>query len=198
MPVGELKAALRREVMARRRAVHAARGNEAAFALAVRICKEISAKGKKVAGYWPLGDEIDCRPALTALKTAGAEVALPVVAGQGQVLIFRAWSPGDVLDPGPFGTAHPGTRAAIVAPTLLLLPLIAFDATGHRLGYGAGYYDRTVAALRRERPILAVGIAYDEQEVDAVPADLHDQRMDAVITDTRMLCFNEALNLQGS
>lgn len=198
VPVDELKAALRREVMARRRAVHAARGNEAAFALAVRICKELTPKGNKIAGYWPLGDEIDCRPALTALDTAGAEVALPVVAGQGQVLIFRSWSPGDTLDPGPFGTAHPGTRAAIIAPLVLLLPLIAFDARGHRLGYGAGYYDRTIAALRRERSILTVGIAYDAQEVDAVPNNVHDQCMDAVITEARSLCFNEAFKCQGS
>ncbi len=198
VPVDQLKAALRREVMARRRAVHTARGNEASFALAVRLWKEIKANGNKIAGYWPLGDEVDCRPALTALKTAGAEVALPVVAGQGQVLLFRSWSPGDALESGPFGTAHPTTRAAIVAPFVLLLPLIAFDARGHRLGYGAGYYDRTIAALRRDRGILAVGIAYDEQQVDAVPSDVHDQRMDAVITDQRTLCFNEAFRSQGS
>lgn len=197
-PYPELKAVMRRDVLARRRAVHAARGNEAAFALAVRVCQEVTARGNKIAGYWPIGDEIDCRPALSALKTAGAEVALPVVAGQGQVLLFRSWSPGDTLEPGPFGTAHPATRAAIVAPAVLLLPLIAFDATGHRLGYGAGYYDRTVAALRRERGVLTVGIAYDEQEVGAIPADVHDQRMDAVITDRRTLCFNDALRPQGS
>ncbi len=188
----ELKAAQRRDLMARRRGVHAARKDQAAADLAARVATEIPTAGNTIAGYWPLGDEIDCRPALAVLKAAGAGVALPVVAGQGQVLLFRSWCPGDQLEPGPFGTAHPTPRATVVAPNILLLPLIAFDATGHRLGYGAGYYDRTVAALRKDRQILVVGIAYDEQEVAAVPTDRHDQRMDAVITDRRTLVVNEA------
>ena len=188
----ELKSAQRRDVMARRRAVHGARKDHAGADLAARVLAEIPSQNNIIAGYWPLGDEIDCRPALAALKAAGAEVALPVVAGQGQVLLFRSWCPGDQLQPGPFGTAHPTPRAAVVTPTVLLLPLIAFDATGHRLGYGAGYYDRTVGALRKDRAILVVGIAYDEQEVPAVPADRHDQRMDAIITDRRTLAVSEA------
>jgi len=193
VPAAELKAKLRRVVMARRRETHIVRHKMAAADLAKRLVADISPKGKTIAGYWPLGDELDCRPALEALLATGAAVALPVVAGQGQVLIFRNWTPGDALDPGPFGTVHPTARAAMVAPNVLLLPLIAFDQTGHRLGYGAGYYDRTVAALRQSSQILTIGIAYDEQEVEAVPVDNHDQRMDAVITDRRTLWFNGAL-----
>lgn len=183
---------MRRAVLLQRRAAHVARGPRAALDLARRVTAEVPAQNSIIAGYWPLGDEIDCRPALETFKEAGAEVALPVVAGQGQVLIFRAWSPGDPLDSGPFGTAHPTVRAAVVTPTLLLLPLIAFDATGQRLGYGAGYYDRTVAALRKGPGVNVIGVAYDEQEVAAVPVDGHDQRMDAVMTDSRTLWFNEA------
>ena len=190
-----LKAAMRRAVLAQRRVAHAARGPRAAEDLARRVTAEVAAAGNKIAGYWPLGDEIDCRPTLAGLKHAGADVALPVVAGQGQVLIFRAWAPGDALESGPFGTAHPSGRAAVVAPDILLLPLIAFDATGQRLGYGAGYYDRTVAALRKERGVTVIGVAYDEQEVAAVPVDGHDQSMDAVMTDSRTVWFNTAAKL---
>ena len=191
--VADQKSALRRLALAKRKETHGLRKHDAAKAVCRRLVAEVAPKNKIIAGYWPLGDELDCRPVLEALKAHGADVALPVVAGQGQVLIFRAWRPGDTLDPGPFGTAHPGLRAPVVAPTILLLPLVAFDGTGHRLGYGAGYYDRTVARLRTERSVMAIGIAYDEQEVEAVPTDGHDQRMDAVMTDRRTIWFNESM-----
>ncbi len=190
--MAELKAALRRVAITRRREIHAVQKDHAATALAQRIVEGIAPHESKIAGYWPLGDEIDCRPALEALKARGAEVSLPVVAGQGQVLIFRAWSPGDVLVSGPLGTVHPAPRALMVTPNLLLLPLLAFDALGHRLGYGAGYYDRTVAALREDRKIRAVGVAYDDQEVGAVPTDGYDQPLDAIITDRRTMWFDKA------
>ena len=191
----DLKAQLRRTVMARRKEVHAQEGGKAAADVQRRVCEAIPSKGQKIAGYWPLGCEIDCRPALEGLINNGAQVGLPVVAGQGQVLIFRCWQPGVILDVGPFGTWHPTPRAPLLAPTVLLLPLIAFDNTGHRLGYGAGYYDRTIAALRQDRALLMIGIAYDAQEVEVVPVDSHDQRMDAVITERRTLWFNEAARL---
>lgn len=195
--LSERKAQLRRAVLQRRKGAHGARATDAAAALTVRALTAFQSQELSIAGYWPLGDEIDCRPLLAALKSTGAQVALPVVAGQGQVLIFRIWTPGDALDQGPFGTAHPGIRAPIVVPRVLFVPLIAFDAAGNRLGYGAGYYDRTIAAFRRgamnqEGAITAIGLAYDEQEVDAVPAEAHDQRLDAVMTDRRTLWFNEA------
>ena len=184
------KAALRRLVMGRRKTLHAEKGPAAAASIARRVLEEVHPVQKRVAGYWPIGDEIDPRPALEAVIGAGGEAALPVVAGQGQVLIFRQWNRGDPLDPGPFGTAHPNPRAPAVTPDILLLPLIAYDNTGHRLGYGAGYYDRTVEALRAKHGIVVIGLAYDEQEIDAVPAGRHDQRLDAIITDRRTLWFN--------
>jgi len=190
VPVADRKTALRREVLARRRAIHEAAAAAAAAALAARIVGEIHDAENSIAGYWPLGDEIDCRPALEALDAKGCEVVLPVTAGQGQVLIFRRWSPGDVLEPGPFGTMHPGARAPLMCPKVLLLPLIAFDLQGHRLGYGAGYYDRTVAHLRQQHDVTVIGIAYDQQEVAEVPVGPHDQRMDAVMTESRSLWFN--------
>lgn len=195
--LSERKTQLRRAVLQQRKEAHAARATDAAAALTVRALTAFQTQDISIAGYWPLGDEIDCRPLLAALKSTGAQVALPVVPGQGQVLIFRIWAPGDALDQGPFGTAHPGIRAPGMVPRVLLVPLIAFDAAGNRLGYGAGYYDRTVAAFRKaalnnEGAITAIGLAYDEQEVDAVPAEAHDQRLDAVMTDRRTLWFNEA------
>ena len=185
----DAKAALRRTVLARRRETHAARKEQAPADLRDRVIAALQPRGKIIAGYWPLGDEIDPRPALIALGDAGGQMALPAVAGQGMVLIFRGWRQGDALESGPFGTAHPPSRAPLVEPDTLLLPLIAFDAAGNRLGYGAGYYDRTVATLRRQRKILVIGIAYDEQEVPEVPAAPHDQRLDAIITDRRTLWF---------
>lgn len=187
--VPDAKAALRREVLARRRATHAARGTHAPHELRERVLREIQPQGKIIAGYWPLGDEIDPRPMLIGLGEAGGQIALPAVAGQGMVLIFRGWRNGDPLESGPFGTAHPPARAPLVEPDTLMLPLIAFDRVGNRLGYGAGYYDRTVANLRRQRKVLVIGIAYDEQEVEEVPAAAHDQRLDGVITDRRTLWF---------
>ena len=184
------KSALRRAILERRRAAHRNDCNGAADAVAQRIANDIETKGKIIAGYWPLGDELDCRPALEALSDAGAHVALPVVAGQGQVLIFRAWKPGDTLDQGPFGTMHPGMPAAIVCPQVLLIPLIAFDPDGNRLGYGAGYYDRTISSLRAKGDLTAVGLGYDCQRVDVVPVDTHDQPLDAVLTPTNTLWFD--------
>lgn len=187
--IPDAKAALRREVLTRRRETHAARGASASGELRDRVLAAIRPQGKTIAGYWPLGDEIDPRPTLIALGEAGGQIALPAVAGQGLVLLFRGWRNGDPLESGPFGTAHPPSRAPLVEPDTLLLPLIAFDRKGNRLGYGAGYYDRTVATLRRQRKMLVIGIAYDEQEVPEVPAAAHDQRLDGVITDRRTLWF---------
>ena len=186
----DAKMTQRRAMLERRRAAHLAQGPEAALALTANLIAELDHKGKNIAGYWPLGDEIDCRPALEALSNAGALVALPVVAGQGQVLIFRAWRPGDVLEQGPFGTMHPNARSPVVCPQVLLVPLIAFDLEGGRLGYGAGYYDRTIASFRAHGQVTSIGLAYDVQRVDAVPVDAHDQPLDAVITNSGAIWFD--------
>jgi len=185
----DAKAVLRRAMLERRRAVHRAIGPAAAGAVAEAVRAEIDPRGKIIAGYWPLGDELDIRPTLEALAAAGAQVALPVVAGQGHALVFRQWKPGDVLEQGPFGTMHPGSRAPVVTPEVLLVPLIAFDLEGHRLGYGAGYYDRTIAAFRAKGRVTAIGLGYDAQRTDTVHADGHDQALDCVITNTGALWF---------
>ncbi|MBI2235834.1 MAG: 5-formyltetrahydrofolate cyclo-ligase [Magnetospirillum sp.] len=179
-----LKTAMRAHAVAVR-AVAARRGEAAARALA-ELAPLLPA-GAAVAGYWPMGDEIDPRPLLLALAAAGRRLALPVVAAPGQPLEFRAWSWGDDLEPGRFGTTHPLAHAAAVEPDLLLVPLLAFDRQGGRLGYGGGFYDRTLDMLRRKRHVSAIGIAFAAQEVAAIPHDGRDQRLDGVATEIGLL-----------
>ena len=140
------------------------------------------APGVAVSGYLSINGEIDVRPLLADLDSRGHPVALPVVMAPRRPLAFRAWVDGAPLEDGPFGTRHPA-EAAAVAPDILVVPLLAFDRSGGRLGYGGGYYDRTLAALRKAKEVLAVGVAYCEQEVSGVPCDDEDQPLDWVITD---------------
>ncbi len=134
--------------------------------------------GAVVAGYWPMGDEIDIRPLLVALAGRGHMVVLPETPPRGQPLRFRRWQPGDDMVTERFGTMRPSGEVA--TPTVLFVPLLAFDAAGRRLGYGGGYYDRTLAALPGAR---AIGCAYAAQQVELVPAGPHDMRLDAVATE---------------
>ncbi len=140
-----------------------------------------------VSGFWPMGEEIDVRPLLTALAGLGYLCLLPVVPAPRQPLIFRLWTPGDELEAGVFGTRHPPAIRPSLTPRVVLAPLLAFDRTGHRLGYGGGFYDRTLAALRSYGGVTAVGVAFSEQEVDSVPHGPHDQRLDWIVTEQGVL-----------
>lgn len=139
-------------------------------------------EGCVVSGYWPMRDEFDVRPLLRVLHQRGHPCALPVVTGRGETLAFRAWAPGDALVDAAFGTRAPRDDAPPMTPELLLVPMLAFDARGYRLGYGGGFYDRTLAALKAP---LAVGCAYEAQQVDALPIDDHDRRLDWMVTEKR-------------
>lgn len=143
--------------------------------------------GAVVSGFWPIGEEIDIRPLLQALHARGHVIALPVTPRRGNPLSFRTWQPGDVLQPERFGTFRPvGTECV---PDFLLVPLLAFDRRGYRLGYGAGFYDRTLATLPRR---FALGVAYAVQQVEAVPTEPHDVRLDAVATERGVIfCKDE-------
>jgi 5-formyltetrahydrofolate cyclo-ligase len=137
-----------------------------------------------VAGYWPMNDEMNPVPLLKRLIKNGVQCALPAVVGKGKPLEFRAWEPDSDLEDGPFGTFHPPASAAVTSPGILLLPLLAFDASGYRLGYGGGYYDRTLEDMKSPvSTVLAVGIAYQAQQIDAVPHSALDQRLDWVVTE---------------
>jgi len=135
-----------------------------------------------VSGFAPLVDEFRLWPLLRRLAADGVALALPVMQGKGKPLLFRAWQPGDQTAPGVWGIAEPTPEKAQVEPDILLVPLLAFDLAGWRLGYGGGFYDRTLRRLRAMQPVLAVGIAFNEQRVDAVPHLDYDERLDWVLT----------------
>jgi 5-formyltetrahydrofolate cyclo-ligase len=143
-----------------------------------------------VSGFWPIGDEIDLRPLLHALHERGNRVALPVTPRRGEPLTFRQWRPGDVLVPERFGTVHP--TGDILVPDMLLIPLLAFDIKGGRLGYGGGFYDRTLAGLPDR---FRLGCAFSAQQVDAVPVGPYDIRLDAVATENGIIrCGDQSEN----
>ena len=135
-----------------------------------------------VSGYYPMAGEIWPLPLMGALRSKGHSLALPVMQGKADPLLFRAWTPGDTLIAGVWGIRQPAPEQPEVLPDIVLVPLLAFDARGYRLGYGGGYYDRTLPHLRTFKPILAVGLALDELEVDAVPHLDYDERLDWVLT----------------
>ena len=151
-------------------------------------------KPGSVSGYWAIGDEIDIRPSLRALAAQGLVVALPVMGAADAPLVFRRWVPGARLRHRMWGIEEPLPDAPVVRPDLLLVPLLTFDARGGRLGYGGGYYDRTLAQLRGdgESPIFACGIGYAAQEVAEVPCEPKDMRLDAVVTEDGLTLFAAA------
>jgi 5-formyltetrahydrofolate cyclo-ligase len=142
-----------------------------------------------VSGFWPIKDEIDIRPLMTQLHGEGCRLALPVVHGRSQRLSFRAWKPGDPLESGVFGTLQPSAGCETLEPDVLLVPLLACDSEGWRLGYGGGYYDRTLEALRRRRKVAAIGVGFDLQVVPDVPHGADDHRLDWLLTDRRACAF---------
>jgi 5-formyltetrahydrofolate cyclo-ligase len=182
------KAALRAEQRRRRSALGADLGPAAAAAVARLIATEFRLPPRAiVSGYWPLADEFDPRPAMDRLAGLGHPLALPRVRGWGRSLAFHAWRPGDPLLPGPFQVMEPSPDAPVVTPRVLLVPLLAFDRMGRRLGYGAGYYDTVLRELRAGiPPPLAIGVAFAAQEVEEVPTGPRDQTLDAVVTERRV------------
>jgi 5-formyltetrahydrofolate cyclo-ligase len=180
------KKTLRSDARARRRAARLALGDAAASALCEACLAALPAfglaAGAVVGGYWPIGDEADPRPLMEALHGLGFRLALPAVAGAAP-LTFRAWTPGQPLVEEPHGTREPPPTAPVLRPDVMLIPLLAFDGDGWRLGRGGGHYDRTLGALRAAGRVLAVGIAFAAQRVAAVPRDGYDQRLDWVVTE---------------
>lgn len=146
--------------------------------------------GIAVSGYWPLEGEIDVRPALAGYHAEGHPIGLPVVVAKGEPLVFRRWQPGEELVMGRFRVLTPSERAAEITPQILLVPLLAFDPDGYRLGYGGGFYDRTLAKLRQHGQILAVGVAYAAQETAFVPRGPYDQPLDLIVTERAVFSFN--------
>jgi 5-formyltetrahydrofolate cyclo-ligase len=143
-----------------------------------------------VSGFWPMKEELDIRPLMIELHNEGCQLALPVVVGKRQPLVFRAWRPGDPLEQGVFNTLHPSPRRETLEPDALIVPLLACDPDGWRLGYGGGFYDCTLRDLRRRRKVTAVGVAFDDQFLpEEVPHGPDDERLDWLLTDRRACAF---------
>jgi 5-formyltetrahydrofolate cyclo-ligase len=192
IPASSSKASLRAAALARRDALSVEHRIAAAQAIAARGLPFEIKPGTVVAGYSPIRSEIDPTPWMRKLAARGAQLALPVIVTRGQALQFRVWSPGDQLVRGPLGILEPSLEATEVIPDILLVPLAAFDRAGHRIGYGAGHYDRTLEALRALRKITAIGVGFTAQEISGVAAAAHDARLDLVLTEDETIDFRSS------
>ncbi len=155
----------------------------------LRHWPQLGIKSGIVAGFMPMHSEIDVVPLMNALADAGHILALPRIKRPGHPLVFHAYNMGDTLVRGPFGTQEPQRSAPLVTPKTIFVPLLAFGRDGSRLGYGGGFYDRTLASLRRTTEIFACGLAYSGQEVAILPTDEHDQKLDGVLSENGLRLF---------
>ncbi|MFP6691343.1 MAG: 5-formyltetrahydrofolate cyclo-ligase [Alphaproteobacteria bacterium] len=189
--VWQAKNALREYAGARRRLSYRQSGPGAGVRAADHFLANVPvAPGAIVSGYWPIRDEFDVMPVMRRLSGAGYRCALPFVDKKRHVLIFREWRPGTVMLEGPFRIPEPTEEAAVLTPSLLLVPLLAYDSEGFRLGYGGGYYDGALADLRAaDGPVLAVGMAFSEQLVERVPHGTRDQQLDWIVTERGAMLF---------
>ena len=182
MDLTDTKAAMRRAAFAARKSAQQADDGAAAAVARRLVASGLAAGAAVVSGYRPIRTEIDPTPAMEAMREGGARLCVPVIEGKGRPLVFREWWPGCEMVEGTFGAEIPA-EGAVLEPDLLLVPLLAFDALGWRLGYGGGFYDRTLEGLRQRKAVRAIGLAYAAQEVEAVPTEPTDQRLDAVVTE---------------
>lgn len=198
----EDKLALRKQQFARRKAAHSNQAEAASMSIidpvialiddwmleqqqSAQASGQQSASSLRISGYWPIRTELDPRALIERLQFEGHALCLPIVPGPDVRLIFRQFEGAGALVEGAFGAMTPAETAGVMEPQVLLVPLLAFDAQGYRLGYGGGYYDRTLEDLRAKGPTLAIGLAYDEQEVEKVVIEPTDQRLDAIVTPSR-------------
>lgn len=186
----EVKADLRKQGYAARKAPHAAdKAAGRAMSLAARdhfLAARLHTGAEVISGYCPIRTEIDVTPLMEALHAAGHRLCVPVIEAAGQPLLFREWIPEALMVDGPFGARVPA-EGDWLEPHFMIAPLIAFDANCWRLGYGGGFYDRTLERLRAKRRTLAIGFAYAAQQIDAVPRDPTDQRLDGVVTEAGLM-----------
>ncbi|WP_417249991.1 5-formyltetrahydrofolate cyclo-ligase [Celeribacter sp.] len=184
----DLKAHARRHARAQRAEAHAGRGAAVTAQTARLLLGFLTPHfGKVVAGYMPIQSEIDPRVAMAAL-TAHGPVAVPVVEREAAPLRFDRWRPETEMVAGRYGAQVPA-HSDPVTPDVVIVPMLAFNRDGHRLGYGGGYYDRTLAALRSERDVLAVGLAYAAQEMRDFPVAPTDAPLDALVTESEVITF---------
>ena len=184
MDIAEVKRSARGEASKRRAAAHDALHETAKLTLAQRGLPIVKGPGRSVvSGFFPYKSEISTLPLLTRLRGEGWRLAMPVVVGEGLPLIFRAWAPGEPTVAGIWNIPVPAETSPELIPDILLVPMLAFDAHGYRLGYGGGFYDRTLVKLRALKPIVAIGVAYADQEVAETPRAPYDQPLDFIMTE---------------
>ena len=186
MSLAEAKAALRKDIFAKRKEAFAERAAKDGAANARLGAYLDGVKAGIVAGYRPIRTEIDPTPTMTALIMAGRRVCVPVIEAAGKPLKFREWAPGCAMTEGAFGAEIPA-EGAWLEPEALIVPLVGWDRQGWRLGYGGGFYDRSLEGLRAKRPTLAIGFAYAAQEVPEAPREPTDQQLDAVVTEAEVM-----------
>lgn len=185
--LANLKDDFRRGALAQRDALTPeARANAAGRVAAQTLPLELP-RGTIVAGYSPINSEFDPFPLMRALADKGATLALPVVIARDHALIFRVWNPDEGLVRGTYGIFQPSSDADEVDPDIVLVPLAAFDRAGHRIGYGRGYYDRTLENLRASKKITVIGLAFAVQEIETVPRLPHDEQLDCVLTERELI-----------
>ncbi|MBL8789371.1 MAG: 5-formyltetrahydrofolate cyclo-ligase [Rhizobiales bacterium] len=187
-PLAPHKKAARAAAMATRNSAHDSLKDAATAALLAHPFPVRPLPGRSiVSAFYPYQSEIDTRPLLGKLAGEGWTTALPIVTKLGTPLEFRRWMPGDPTIPGKWDIPRPADEAPLVEPDVLLVPLLSFDRRGFRLGYGGGFYDRTLEKLRMAKPVVAIGVAYAVQEVDSVLHDHHDQLLDYVMTEKELI-----------
>lgn len=185
--LANLKDEFRRGALSQRDALSAEARADAAKAIAAIKPPAELPPGTIVAGYSPIGTELDPAPLMRALESKGAVLALPVIIARDHALIFRAWRSQEDLVRGPYGIFQPSSDAPEVDPDIVLVPLAAFDRAGHRIGYGRGYYDRTLQNLRVMKKITVIGLAFAVQEIETVPRLPHDEQLDCVLTERELI-----------
>lgn len=186
--IEDAKAALRLEAHAARSALSLAQRTEAAATVAQLFFEDIALRSSDVvAAYWRIRDELDCQPILVRLMDSNQTVVLPVVVGAEQPLELRVWEQGASLYEAGFGTLAPSELAPQTEPDIVIMPLLGFDSQGTRLGYGGGYYDRTLAHMNKTPKLI--GLAFAAQELDSIPRDSHDVPLDAIITEAGVRHF---------
>ncbi|TYC60484.1 5-formyltetrahydrofolate cyclo-ligase [Rhodobacterales bacterium] len=181
------KDVLRKQALSRRAALSGVERIEKSLALTDLADALPVPERAIVSGFWPIRDEIDPRPLMDLLRRRGHELCLPAIAEPH--LMFRKLERGAELISAGFGTLEPPTDAQQLVPDVLLMPLAAFDASGNRIGYGKGHYDKTIAALEQTKPLLCIGLAFAVQEVDRVPAEAHDKPLNGIMTETGYRAF---------
>ncbi|MEM9097681.1 MAG: 5-formyltetrahydrofolate cyclo-ligase [Pseudomonadota bacterium] len=186
MSLADEKAALRRQAYATRKIAHTQAGSASLAARDHFLASRMHTGARVIAAYRPIRTEIDPTPLMQALNAAGHVLCVPVIQGEGMPLRFAEWVPGEVMTEGPFKAEVPADLRW-VRPDLLIAPLVAFDAGCWRLGYGGGFYDRSLDELKAMQPTRAVGFAYAAQQLPEIPREPTDQRLDAVVTEQGLI-----------